>query len=82
MSSTPAYQCGNVVASPEIIHYAEEDPAVTRFRELLSIRTVSLKSLDTPGPQPDYCKLQLAIQGIGAHCNGLIQQCTRRCSYH
>lgn len=39
-----------------MIQYPGEDPAVTRFREFLSIRTVSVKDLDTPGPQPDYGK--------------------------
>ena len=37
-----------------MIQYPGEDPAVTRFREFLSINTVSVKDLDTPGPQPDY----------------------------
>lgn len=40
--------------TPGLITYQGEDPAVTRFREFLSIRTVSVKTLDTPGPQPDY----------------------------
>ncbi len=37
-----------------MIEYPGEDPAVRRFREFLSVWTVSQTSLDAPGPQPDY----------------------------
>ncbi len=58
MFSAPANQCQSEVPTSGMLHYSGEDPAVTRFRELLSIQTISLKNLDTPGPQPDYCGLQ------------------------
>ncbi len=68
MASAPANQCEKVMASSGsvMIQYKDEDPAVTRFRELLSIRTVSLKSLDTPGLQPDYCKY--LVRFVQARC--------------
>ena len=52
--------------NPGMIQYPGEDPAVTRFREFLSIRTVSVKNLDTPGPQPDYGE-QLLNYGFKLH---------------
>ncbi len=73
----PANQYQSEVPTSGMLHYPGEDPAVTRFRELLSIRTISLKSLDAPGPQPDYCgfhffgdrELILLTYIITMHCS-------------
>ena len=37
----------------------EEDPAVTRFREYLRIKTVAILPDDTTSPKPDYGTLLL-----------------------
>ena len=39
-----------------------EDPAVTRFREYLRIRTVAILPDDTTSPKPDYGTLTLCSE--------------------
>ncbi len=48
-----------------MIEYPGEEAVVRRFREFLSVRSVSVTSLEAPGQQPDYGKTTVASYSAG-----------------
>ena len=79
MSKEPAVKRSCEAPTSVMIEYPDEEPAVRRFREFLSVRSVSVTSLDTPGPQPDYGGCGYMLTGVYI-CSVCVCVCVcRRC---